>query len=360
MLRLVQADMEEAHASGAASAGMEEVHASSAAYVGIVISCRQPWKRRTLAMQHLKVSAAGPGSAGHHFDRAMISAAHMLEGCWGWGYDMDSWRAHLNALTWPEGVSHKGVTDTNLCGFQRPQPRNGSGPASNLVSANEALSLVVADIFGPGPSFLPEIWPDQDRRSAFRMSRKVSVKMEQSILETEEPLSISRPSDGAGHLHLMPLVPLWNGFMRGAVGCPDLTKDMFRCCLVFSRAQGALYDKRHVLFLGCDRVKCGKAVTWSHRRSTLERCDFRPAHIACLAQHDCPCPCGCLRALQLATWLKVLYIIHRHMCKAFGSNPRHGPTGAAPISGRGDFGLSAAKAGQRAAALQRAQSQNGR
>eukprot|EP00967_Tisochrysis_lutea_P001204 scaffold1583_cov21-Tisochrysis_lutea.AAC.1 len=163
--------MEEAHASDATSkgsiTGAGNAHASGAALIALLN----------------QVSAAGPGSAGHHFDRAMISAAHMLEGCWGWGYDMDSWRAHLNALTWPEGVSHKGVTDTNLCGFQRPQPRNGSGPASNLVSANEALSLVVADIFGPGPSFLPEIWPDQDRRSAFRMSRKVSVKMEQSILE---------------------------------------------------------------------------------------------------------------------------------------------------------------------------------
>ena len=56
----------------------------------------------TLSHMRAQVSAAGPGSAGHQFDRAMISSAHMLEGCWGWGFDMDAWRAHLNALTWPE------------------------------------------------------------------------------------------------------------------------------------------------------------------------------------------------------------------------------------------------------------------
>ncbi|KAF5834831.1 hypothetical protein DUNSADRAFT_8371 [Dunaliella salina] len=93
MLRLVQADMEEAHASGAAS-----------------------------------VSAAGPGSAGHHFDRAMISAAHMLEGCWGWGYDMDSWRAHLNALTWPEVLRQLAVVGTS--GSPRQKQGRGRRPSN--------------------------------------------------------------------------------------------------------------------------------------------------------------------------------------------------------------------------------------
>lgn len=32
----------------------------------------------------------------------MVSIASILDEAWGWGFDVDVWRAHINALTWPE------------------------------------------------------------------------------------------------------------------------------------------------------------------------------------------------------------------------------------------------------------------
>ena len=60
LLRLLQADMEEAHA------------------------------------------AAGHGMAPNVVDKAVSQSAACLEEAWAWGFDVDVWRAHLNALTWPE------------------------------------------------------------------------------------------------------------------------------------------------------------------------------------------------------------------------------------------------------------------
>ncbi len=57
-----QADMEEAHATGAAQAGVA-------------------------------VSAAERGATG---------CASCLEEAWHWGFELDCWRAHLGPLTWPE------------------------------------------------------------------------------------------------------------------------------------------------------------------------------------------------------------------------------------------------------------------
>ncbi|KAG1674622.1 hypothetical protein FOA52_001871 [Chlamydomonas sp. UWO 241] len=62
LLRMLQADMEEAHAAGAA------------------LPC-------------------GPGN---FLDRALSFYANMLEEAWGWGFDIDAWRAHLAHTTWPE------------------------------------------------------------------------------------------------------------------------------------------------------------------------------------------------------------------------------------------------------------------
>ena len=57
-----QADMEEAHATGAAQAGV----AASAA------------------------------------ERGATGCASCLEEAWHWGFELDCWRAHLGPLTWPE------------------------------------------------------------------------------------------------------------------------------------------------------------------------------------------------------------------------------------------------------------------
>ena len=57
-----QADMEEAHAMGAAQAGVA-------------------------------VSAA---------ERSATGCASCLEEAWHWGFELDCWRAHLGPLTWPE------------------------------------------------------------------------------------------------------------------------------------------------------------------------------------------------------------------------------------------------------------------
>ena len=61
LLRLLQADMEEAHA----------------------------------------VAGQGLGAASIA-DKAISQSAACLEEAWAWGFDVDVWRAHLNALTWPE------------------------------------------------------------------------------------------------------------------------------------------------------------------------------------------------------------------------------------------------------------------
>lgn len=38
----------------------------------------------------------------HGADAGQAQAALLLEEAWAWGFDVDAWRAHLNALTWPE------------------------------------------------------------------------------------------------------------------------------------------------------------------------------------------------------------------------------------------------------------------
>ena len=71
LLRLLQADMEEAHA------------------------------------------AAGQGmGAASVADKAISQSAACLEEAWAWGFDVDVWRAHLNALTWPE-VNIRMPSETN-------------------------------------------------------------------------------------------------------------------------------------------------------------------------------------------------------------------------------------------------------
>lgn len=47
-------------------------------------------------------------------DRAIVNCAHALEEAWAWGFDVDVWRAHLNAQTWPEVCSGSGHTNEFL------------------------------------------------------------------------------------------------------------------------------------------------------------------------------------------------------------------------------------------------------
>ncbi len=42
------------------------------------------------------------GAVGNYADRAVVNSAVRLEEAWAWGFDVDTWRAHLNGLTWPE------------------------------------------------------------------------------------------------------------------------------------------------------------------------------------------------------------------------------------------------------------------
>ena len=42
------------------------------------------------------------GSTINFLDKAIVSCASMLEEAQSWGFDIDTWRAHLNHITWPE------------------------------------------------------------------------------------------------------------------------------------------------------------------------------------------------------------------------------------------------------------------
>ena len=43
-------------------------------------------------------------------DRSILNAATMLEEAAEWGFDVDAWRAHINALTWPEVLRQMAIT----------------------------------------------------------------------------------------------------------------------------------------------------------------------------------------------------------------------------------------------------------
>ncbi len=48
-------------------------------------------------------AAAGQGPGAPSLaDKAFAQSAACLEEAWAWGFDVDVWRAHLNAITWPE------------------------------------------------------------------------------------------------------------------------------------------------------------------------------------------------------------------------------------------------------------------
>ena len=54
-------------------------------------------------------------------DRAIVNCAAILDEAWAWSFDVDVWRAHLNAQTWPEvGLTAGG--QFCLLPVSKPQP----------------------------------------------------------------------------------------------------------------------------------------------------------------------------------------------------------------------------------------------
>lgn len=89
LLRLLQADAEESFAQGEGASAEAKAAANAAA-----------------AASHVHLIAPG---------------ARLLEEAWAWGFDVDFWRAHLNALTWPE-VAREVAISAGL-GRRRPEIR---------------------------------------------------------------------------------------------------------------------------------------------------------------------------------------------------------------------------------------------
>jgi hypothetical protein len=87
-------------------------------------------------------------------DKAIVNCASMLEEAWAWGFDVDSWRAHLNPLTWPEVVRQMAIVWG--LGPQKPKPKKEIKPKMGTdgedVYADEtgALLLRLPPRFGVG------------------------------------------------------------------------------------------------------------------------------------------------------------------------------------------------------------------
>eukprot|EP00884_Botryococcus_braunii_P016830 jgi/Botrbrau1/3830/Bobra.0183s0056.2 len=114
LLRLLQADMEESHATGAIQGG----------------------------------------AVGNYADRAVVNSATRLEEAWAWGFDVDAWRAHLNALTWPEVLREFAITAG--LGRKRPRvrretrPKMGTEGEDVVVEEGGGLKLKMPTRYGPG------------------------------------------------------------------------------------------------------------------------------------------------------------------------------------------------------------------
>ncbi|KAA6429324.1 MAG: hypothetical protein FRX49_00719, partial [Trebouxia sp. A1-2] len=98
LLRLLQMDLEEAHATGAIQGG----------------------------------------GATNFMDRAIINCAHALEEAWAWGFDVDVWRAHLNAQTWPEVLRQYSIA----MGLGQKRPKPGQQPRRKPKMGTEGEDIV--------------------------------------------------------------------------------------------------------------------------------------------------------------------------------------------------------------------------
>ena len=95
---------------------------------------------------------SGPGN---FLDRALAFYGSMLEEAWGWGFDVDAWRAHLGPLTWPEVLRQ--VAIISGAGPKRAKPqRAGAKPKLGvegedvLVSESGEVSLKIPARLGGG------------------------------------------------------------------------------------------------------------------------------------------------------------------------------------------------------------------
>ncbi|GLI69153.1 hypothetical protein VaNZ11_013710 [Volvox africanus] len=81
-------------------------------------------------------------AAPNFMDRSVVGSARRLEEAWAWGYDVDCWRAHLNALTWPEVLRQMAVVAGR--GRSRPPVRRSAadgmkGPRIQGVEGEDVL-----------------------------------------------------------------------------------------------------------------------------------------------------------------------------------------------------------------------------
>jgi hypothetical protein len=122
LLRLLQADMEEAHASGTGQACYCNAalciciaHVSLALrlfvplplLVGSVLQQVCEDSLMMILLCYLWPSLLVQGFVSGAADRSVAQIASYLEEAWAWGFDVDIWRAHLNPLTWPEVELHR-------------------------------------------------------------------------------------------------------------------------------------------------------------------------------------------------------------------------------------------------------------
>ncbi|KAK9845568.1 hypothetical protein WJX84_003443 [Apatococcus fuscideae] len=110
------------------------------------------------------------GGTTNFLDRSVVAAATCLEEATAWGIDVDAWRAHLNANTWPEVLRQWGIV-TGL-GPKRARPRRelkpkiGADGEDVVADDSGELKLRMPARFDPGSvkgaawQVLTEVGPD--------------------------------------------------------------------------------------------------------------------------------------------------------------------------------------------------------
>lgn len=84
----------------------------------------------------------------------MHSCGQLLDEAVAWGFDVDVWRAHLGATTWPEVLRQLAVAAG--LGGKRPRPRREARPKMGtegedvLVDTESGLKLSIPSRFGWG------------------------------------------------------------------------------------------------------------------------------------------------------------------------------------------------------------------
>ncbi|GFR41131.1 hypothetical protein Agub_g1779, partial [Astrephomene gubernaculifera] len=88
------------------------------------------------------------GAAPNFMDRSVVGYAALLEEAWAWGFEVDSWRAHLNALTWPEVLRQVAVVLGR--GRTRPHVRRGAGEAAGAAKGPRIKGYENEDVLDDG------------------------------------------------------------------------------------------------------------------------------------------------------------------------------------------------------------------